>query len=273
MIFQVITVGISVLNNFVQNNVDERLIKKYKMYKWTRLRPDSEEQIIPESHAYAGSEVFDALLNYVKKNPFAASAELNSLHMFEITRGISEDEQEIQLYSTDTGTGWLCTNVLYTYLKGRNYKLTGKPVKVRKFGWGPEFIEDALIELMDKLVRVMIEKKKAGYRVYVNATGGLKPESAFLVVASLLSGVDVIYYAHQVYNDIAILPVLPLSIKSEYIEYLRKLKGGVDYTYLKDVAGVPRDVIADLENKGLIEVYKGKVRLRKWIEKLLEIIG
>ncbi len=272
MIFQVLTVGISLLRNFVLSKVDEDLIKKFDMSSWLRLKPEDERQRIPESHAYAGSIVYNSLLKYVSEKPFEASAELNALHHFEKVKGIRKEEEEIILYSTDTGTGWLCSMILYEYLKANGYTLVSEPVRVEKFGWGPDFIDDALGDLMDKLVKLLVKKKKEGYRVYVNATGGLKPESTFLVISALLSSADAIYYMYQFYNDIGILPIIPLSIRQDYIEYLKKLLDGMNLSYIKDFNVVPDEILKDLEERKLIEIRKdGNVYVRKWARKLIEL--
>ena len=272
MILQVVTVGISLLRNFVFSKYREDIINKYGMNSWIKLRPEDGEQENVMSQAYSGSDVFNALLEYVINDPYSASAELNSFHNFERINGLKKEEQEIALYSTDTGNGWLCSMVLYEYLRKRGYRLLSEPIKVNKFGWGPDFIDDALSDLMDKLVRLIVNKKNAGYRIYINATGGLKPESAFLIISALLSGADSIYYMHQFYGDVAILPIIPLSIRQEYLRYLEYFREGLPVEYYKDFLSIPKEVLIDFEQRKLIEIKDGRIKLKKWVNVLLDIV-
>ncbi len=79
------------------------------------------------------------------------------------------------------------------------------------------------------LIKQEILRKSSGYdRILANLTGGFKPESAAILVAAGLLGIDTVYYIHEVMKDIVELPVIPLRIDDNAKKLLENaLKGWI----------------------------------------------
>ena len=267
-VLQCITVGISLLANFARSEVGQEL----GISEWIKLSPQDPRQQEVEAHAHRGDTVLEGLLEFLKREGERASAEYNALSRFEQVKGLRPDQQEVVLYSTDTGTGWLCAMALYHFFRERGYRLVSEPVRIRRYGWGPDFMGEALLDLVEKLVKLIVRRKREGYRVYVNATGGFKPESAFVVMASLLAGADSVYYIHETFRDIVELPAVPLWIRPEYLEVLEKLVEPVQLHYARNYMGLTEERIRELEERGLVEVAKGRVAARPWVRSLISAL-
>jgi len=52
-------------------------------------------------------------------------------------------------------------------------------------------------------------------RVLANLTGGFKPESAAVLVAAGLLGIDAVYYIHEAMRNVVELPVIPLRVDED----------------------------------------------------------
>lgn len=57
-----------------------------------------------------------------------------------------------------------------------------------------ETFYEGIEDLFDKVIYKILKFKEEGNEVFINATPGLKPETAFLTLAGLLAGADLIYY-------------------------------------------------------------------------------
>ncbi|NHV97918.1 MAG: putative CRISPR-associated protein [Thaumarchaeota archaeon] len=255
------TVGVSILQNFGRSDVGKEFSGSDG---WYRLPPDSPEQQKFISWARRGERVFDTVLRFVDSDPRRASAELNAFYRFESLAGAAE--REVALLATDTGTGLFCARVLEAHLESRGYRVR-EPIVVRGFGLGYDFFEDALASLMDTIAKTV---GKRGDRVYLNATGGFKPETTFAVIAALLHGVRGIYYIHESFQDVVILPAPPLQIEASYLEKLRMLGAEGKQKYLLlDAFGWSEPFISELADRQLVELKSGKVIPRRWIRPLL----
>jgi putative CRISPR-associated protein (TIGR02619 family) len=255
------SVGVSILQNFGKSDVGK---ESKGSAEWYRLPPDSPEQQKFISWARRGERVFDAVLKFVDEDPRKASAELNAFYRFESLRG--EAEREVALLVTDTGTGLFCARVIEAHLESRGYRVR-EPIVVTGFGLGYDFFEEALASLMDTIAKTV---GKGGYRVYLNATGGFKPETTFAVIDALLYGVRGVYYTHESFQDVVILPAPPLQIKTSYLEKLRQLgvEGKQKYL-LMDAFGWSEILISELVERQLVELKAGKVTPRRWVQPLL----
>jgi len=257
------TVGVSILQNFAKSEAG----KSFKGSEgWYRLPPDSPEQQKFISWARRGERVFEEVLRFVDEDPKRASAELNAFYRFESLRG--RGDREVALYATDTGTGLFCARVIKAHLEARGYRVR-EPVLVKGFGQGYDFFEEALSSIMDALSKVL---GRGDYRIYLNATGGFKPETTFAVITALLHGVRAIYYIHESFQDVVILPAPPLQIKAEYLERVKQLgvEGKQKYL-LTDVWGWSEELLSELIDRQLVELKGGKVVPRKWVKPLLSV--
>ncbi len=182
----IVSVGTSILANYERLRADEA--RELGVAGWSRASPEDPVQSTVLGHARPESRVFRALLSFVEEDPCRASAELNAfLRYTELSGHAPPEKVGVLLYSSDTGTGYLCARLVYEYLKKKGYRLLTEPIKVEGLGRGPEKLDDALASLMNLVVTRIVEWRKRGARVYVNATGGFKPETTFLVISFLCS--------------------------------------------------------------------------------------
>ena len=265
------TIGISVLRNFVSSGFDPKLIEKYEMRKWIYLHPDDAEQQNIESYISRENEVFSGILDYLNSCPEDASAELNAFYKFIALTKQKIEDIEIYMYSTDTGVGKLCSRLIYEHLKERNLAVQ-EPIVIKGLGRGLEFVNEGFIEITDKVVRIIKSKRKTGDRVYVNATGGFKPEVSFLTIAAMLAGADIIYYTYEVFRDVVFLPCLPITVDRKYSEAFKKIGSPIPKYQADETFQLEGLDLTELIDRGLVEEKNGKVVLREWVSKLLDEI-
>ncbi|RLE62805.1 MAG: hypothetical protein DRJ47_10185 [Thermoprotei archaeon] len=274
--FHIVTVGAGILLNYKRFG-EKEIIERYGVNKWVELAPDDEEQQVVEKYARRNTRVFKKVLEFVSSDPKRASPELNAFISFYHTLSrANKNDVELSLYTTDTGVGLFCGRILYEYLCRQGFKVNSVS-KLRKYGWGPEFFDEALLDMVDKFSREIAEKRKEGVKVYVNATGGFKPETAFTVITALLMEVDGVYYIHEYFREITLLPAIPLSIKESYFKVLRELEDEPPVWMARQLlekhfpgALNPLD---DLKRRGLVDTVDDRVILRKWVKKLVEILS
>jgi hypothetical protein len=90
------------------------------------------------------------------------------------------------------------------------------------------------------------------------------------VIAALLHGVRGIYYIHESFQNVVILPAPPLQIEANYLERLKVLGAHGKQKYLLlDVFGWNEALISELTDRQLVELKSGKVVPRRWIQLLL----
>jgi len=208
------------------------------------------------------------LLGFLGSNPRGASAELNAF--FGLTPKPRPGVDGVVLYSTDTGTGWLCARALEAYLEGAGFEVEG-PRRLRGFGLGADRFEEGLMSVVEAVVPRVRRAKARGLKVYVNATGGFKPESAFLVLASALAGADKAYYVHEAFRDVVELPLLPIGLVEEFVKPLVKLGGEVPLHEAERLLQLYGASLHELRDKGLAEVTgEGMFKLKSWVRALLK---
>lgn len=274
-VVHVVSVGTSILSNVgrvsaldIPKDLISVLeeIKGRGVVRWAFARAGSIEDGEAEKHAFKGSPIFDGLLRLVEWSPNRMSAELNAIYSI-IASYPGLRPNEIYLYSTDTGAGWLCAQVAFHHLKGRGFTVY-EPIRVGKFG--VDFGE-ALVSLLDRVGRVVYSKKRQGFRVYLNMTAGFKAESAFMALAGMLLGADGIYYMHESFNQPVFIPTVPVAIKGDAMELLKELSSGpMLSTRFKERFGEP--TLHDFEFRGLIEMRGDWIHLRDWAKALLKLM-
>lgn len=227
---------------------------------------DSDDELF--KRASFADEFFLRVYDFVKSDPFRASAELNSMRRFLEARGIGG----VYLYHTDTGRGLFCARIIQKVLVDV-YGLNCQLIRVEGFGVSG-FFEEGLVNLLDKLMDKIGELHKAGVNVYLNATGGFKPENAIAVLAASLLDVENIYYIHERFQDVEMIPIFPIVIDPNYIEPLKKLyedyklQGFTSKGEFERIYGL--NMIEDLKNRNLIKEEDGKLILRKWTKTVIK---
>jgi len=258
-------VGTSLLKNSLENNEVRKEVEGLSLRDWDRLKfNDDRQNVIKENFDYMKK----LLLNFIKSKGESSSAELDSL--FSAMRKFKHKEEEVYvfLYTTNTNNSILAGETIRDYLKEKGIR--SELVAVKTISSEETFYE-GIEDLFDKVVYKILKFKEEGNEVYINATPGLKPETTFISLAGLLAGADVIYYKYQEFNEVVLLPSLPIKISPEYLEWLIRF-ANQGYTLSERRAselGIP---ITVLESKGLVE-KKGEdaYRLKDWVRKMLGI--
>lgn len=260
----VIPVGTSLLGNF-QRDFPKR-VSGWGFSNWDRWAPDDRRQDLLCSRY---KEVFVELSSYLSSRGFEASAELSPLRRAFDLFGHPPDKTLIMLYSTETCNSRLAMETIAGFLRDRGYHVN--EASIRGVRSSDDF-EEGLVEVLDKVVRLIMDWRARGARVFVNATPGYKAESSFLVLASLLAGADVIYYMHESFRDIVILPSIPIEIRREYVELIKRFSEPREQREAEEIAGTP-DRLRELVLRGIVKSDGYKYITRRWARKLLESIG
>ncbi|MEM2149882.1 MAG: putative CRISPR-associated protein [Nitrososphaerota archaeon] len=83
-----------------------------------------------------------------------------------------------------------------------------------------------LIEVLDKVSFIVESAKKRNCRVYVNATPGFKAETAFVMLISLLLGVNGVVYIHDSFDQLVLIPSTDFTRNWGVEETSRPIRGG-----------------------------------------------
>lgn len=275
--FHVISTGTSVLGNFLRessrNEKYKELVTRYRMENWDRLSPDDEVQKDIEPHIMKGSRIHEVLLEFIRGNPKGVSAELNSFLSFLEAYGQSKASVEVALYCTDTPNNRLCAQLVYEYLSEMGFKMVGEPIRIRGIG-ARGWFDLGLVEILDKVVRIIVNKSKQGFDIYISATAGFKPETTFFVLAAALCSLKspTVYYIHESFREVVTLPLPPLDISKEYFDVIRLFKEPQDQNYAVDYLKKHGFRLEDMINKGVLEQESGFLIIAKeWIRKLIEL--
>lgn len=275
--FHIISTGTSILSNFNKYSRDDpeigALIRRYGVDRWASLKPGDRLEKDVEAAIASGHPVHSALLDFVKKDPRSASAELNSFLKFIDKYGQPKDRIEIALYSTQTPNNRLTAKIIYEYLRGEGFYLVGEPIAIEGFQYGEIYFDTAMVEILDKIVGMIHRKIMQGYDVYINGTAGFKPETSFIIIASMIAVKSplTIYYIHETHREPVILPALPITIESKYLEIIKNYMEPKPYNIVYkelDEKGINLDHLIEI---GLIEEEKGRVKTRKWINHLIKL--
>jgi len=279
--FHVISTGTSILANFSRKSSEERKYKdiydKCEMKDWSSLSPNDAKQVRIEAFIPRGNEVHEAIYEFIKKDPKAASAELNSFLNFIESNGQRKDSIEIALYCTDTANNRLCAQLVYEYLQEEDFKIVREPIKIRGISALRDF-EFGLLEILDKVVRMIVDKSKQGYDIFISATAGYKPETTFFVIAAFLcsSKSPTVYYIHESFRNIVTLPLLPLQVPDEYLKIAEEFKEPKHQNEVLDILKQKFNRGPDyfeylLNNKILERTSDFIIRTSTWLRKILEI--
>jgi putative CRISPR-associated protein (TIGR02619 family) len=279
--FHVISTGTSILANFSREANKERKFKdvhdKYLMKDWATLNPNDQRQKDIEAYIPEGNEVHETLYEFIKKDPKSASAELNSFLSFIKEYGQSKDSIELALYCTDTANNRLCAQLVYEYLQEEGFRMVGEPIKIKGISALRDF-ESGLLEILDKVVRIIVDKSKQGYDIFISATAGFKPETTFFVIAASLCSLKspTVYYIHESFKSIVTLPLLPLQVPEEYLKIAEEFKEPKHQNEVLDILNKKFNRGYDyfvylLNNRILEQTSDFMIKTSTWLRKILEI--
>jgi putative CRISPR-associated protein (TIGR02619 family) len=258
----VIPIGTSLLGNYQRDYPSK--VSGWGFDGWDRWAPDDSRQ---KKLCDRYSDVLNELIAYISVKGAQASAELLPFERACSLFGHGASETLTILYSTQTCNARLAREAVASYLRERGFHVAEAEIRSTK---SAEEFEEGLVDLVDKVVRLVIDWKKKGAKVFINATPGFKAEASFLVIASLMAGADIVYYMHESFRDIVILPSIPLEIKREYMGILTEFLEYRDPREAEWIVG-SAERLRDLEIRGLIKRDHRGYIARKWIRKLLEL--
>lgn len=267
----VISVGTSILSNYVRDN--DMQARRLGISGWGSLSFDHPDQDRALASAARGTPVFNALYEYVLSNPRRASAELNAFfRAVSLFNHSPPEEVGVYLFSSDTGTGYLCASIALAILRDQRYHtLVRDPVKITGLGRNLLSFEDSLIDLIEKVVIKILEWSKKGIKVYLNLTGGFKPESAYLLLAGALAGARRAYYIHETFNDVVSLSLPKLTIDQKLANLIRKLENPYQTFNMTELEELLRNEeldLNDLRDRGIIQ--ERAPAFRKYVVKLIK---
>lgn len=248
--FHIITVGNSIITNFQKRSNLESSIKNAKEGDkiWDELIKDK---------AFL-NKVFEFVMFAPKEN----SAEINTFERFLEKTGVKHSSCLIYLCGTKTASNEIAKSVLERYLKEKGCELLN-PKEVSGYFWEMNFSEEVageeftrgISELLDTFLRIATKKKEEGYKVVFNPTGGMKPHVITCALAGFMTASPV-YYIHENFQELVILPPLLYLPRGREIDVLRKLKedkylSGIEYEKFRSGR---EDEIERLDLYGLVEI-------------------
>jgi len=265
-----ILTGTSLLRNY-SLEAPQEIRDKYRSRgfdQWHVMPPSDSRQRYLDA-IREGHELYELMLKFIDSSPKKSCAELNAFYTFLDERRAWKNLSEVYLYATDTSSCMLCARLIYEHLRrafGPRVQVQ-EPIRVK--GWGVEEFEKGLIRLLDLLAGIIKSKKDQGFRVFVNATAGFKPEAAFATLASALLKADGVYYIHEASRQIVYIPLLPLTIEKSYLKALRRLGKWMPKSAAEELLRYHGLSLTDLEDMGFLDEKNGKVIVKRWVRKLL----
>ncbi len=216
-------VGTSLLRNFVLFS-NKGIIDKYSNYKpekWFYLAPEDPINTVPSGFlCNPPDDLLGSLREFVETDPRRASAEINGIEGIRELFYHEPEKVEVLLISTNTCNSLLCARIVAEHLRKKGFKVSHISLTTIK---SIDEFEQGIIEILDKVVSRVREHRKRGGYVYINATPGYKPETTFLVIASILAGADSIVYIHEAFHRPISLPVPPISLNTGIAEEISRL--------------------------------------------------
>ncbi|MCL0053040.1 putative CRISPR-associated protein [Dehalococcoidales bacterium] len=170
------------------------------------IRPDAEEELV----------TFLQLPS--RFNPISASAETHSLKLL-IDKLIDEESnlskvlQQLKLYFivSNTPAGRACARALMQFYRNIMKVNVANLEIIEKLTGDPKVFQQGITEMIDRLIKLITEERNKGNEVFLNATGGFKPESAYATVCGLLNQVNVCYVHEDFEGELCWLPSIPVG--------------------------------------------------------------
>ena len=258
----IFTVGTSVALNLANDRAKNCFNPQFKdiVERAKRIPPGSEEERAAEAEL---RKFLNNAVAVISQNPGECSAELNA-YLGLIREYEQYRAEKIYLLATDTGLGRFSAEVLQSVIT-QHLGITCDLRVVGRWGWGPEFFDDALADLMDKMSSIVKTEKARGSRIAMNLTGGFKPETTFAYLLASLYDVDVVYYRHGSFGRSVVLPVLPVEPRRDLVEQVLRLFSGRHVVPISELPSDERLVLL-LRERG----ESGGYTLRPWVKRLVE---
>ena len=158
-----------------------------------------------------GSEAWRLVESLLFYDPFRFSAEINAMNYF---IKYSPKECKVKLidrailYHTDTYAGKSSAEIIKQFLKSCGIEVWTKEV------WGLGVFErlfEGFSNLLNEVYCDIVRHKNIGSTVFLNLTGGLKPELGVFLLAGSLAGASAGYYIHESARSTVFLPVIRLK--------------------------------------------------------------
>ena len=265
-------VGTSLLANFARCGEFRGVVERYGVGDWHRLSLDDPRNRFPDGEVCSvtrGHEVFEALKRFVDGYGARSCAELSGMNAICELYGFGLGSARIVLLPTQSCNSLLCARVLKEYLEPRT---RGVEIVALRSARSVDDFENFVLEVLDKVVKRVVEERKRGCRVFINATPGFKAEVSFMVLASILAGADGVVYIHEAFSQGVALPVPPLKLDLGRVERILKIfddRRCVDYGYATQNLGELE--IVEYIDRGVVYRKGTELCLRSWVRKLVEI--
>lgn len=149
------------------------------------------------------SNISDLLSFIQRQGDRLASAETNSLSR------IIDTGDEICLLYSHTEEGRICAEALQQYYNSQGIKAEIKEIASLNYAHHT-FASEGLKSLINSLIYEIRISRLRNLEPVINATGGFKAEIAYATLVGLIFKVQV-YYIHEVFQDIIIMPPLPVD--------------------------------------------------------------
>ncbi|MEM2480888.1 MAG: putative CRISPR-associated protein [Candidatus Hadarchaeales archaeon] len=194
----------------------------------------------------------EQLLEFVKSDPKAASAELNTI--LPQLEAMKDKQHRVYLLHSDTEEGRRCASILKSFLEGLGLRLSAEVREVPKLGEEKEF-KKGLANLLEGVVEI-IRGHYPEDRVFIYATGGFKPETAIAFLAGNLPGLGApVFYIHEKFREVVRLPALPLSFrrKQKFFSLMEHFCRNIKVPELQLRERFRPEVVSEAERLGWIE--------------------
>ncbi len=269
-------VGTSILRNYVLDKANQGIIEKYsdmRPREWFRLSPDDPLNTVPSGFlCNPPVDLEESLRGFLRRDPRRASAEINGLLAIRDLYGHGYSDIDVLLIATKTCNSMLAARLIEEILRGLGMETWTVTVEAMR---SVEEFEEGVVELLDRVVPAIRERHAAGGNVYISATPGFKPETTFLVIASLLAGADSIVYIHEAFREPVALPAPPIRLDDSVRELLGVYGGDecVEISVLNESLG--SQVVSSLLDKGLLRRGSDPTLLclRRWVRRLADLLG
>jgi len=254
MHIHIILVGTSLIRNLAKERSSYLTLEELNIVKEWAFKIDDERALFYIGHG----SIFKEALQYVNELPKKASAELNALYsLLEEYKGLRIDKAI--LIRTDTYLGAFCSKVLSEHLK--NYK--PEEYTVHKLG---KVFEEGIANLLDTITSICREHRDD--IIYLNATGGFKPESGIALLAAALGGAHYAYYMHEAFRKPRLIPLIPLIPDEQLLRQAIQLENKPAEILNKLPPGVRIRLISLLDI-----TQENRLKLREWLRAWKRIIN
>ncbi len=218
--FHIVSVGNSLIKNFIDN--DSSPTTSMGNGIWNNLINDS--------------SFLDRMQKFLEKAPMQYSAEINSLLHYCKKKGIKPIDIEVFPVATTTPSNEIALSAICKYFHSIGISVYNPSQFSGYFGCRSaeacENFTKGMIEMLDKMVYIVSCKKKEGYHVCLNATGGFKAYVITLALVGFMTQSEV-YYMHEEFDDVIVFPSLFHIPESREMELIQILSANEpDHNYL-----------------------------------------